>query len=315
MRFYIDKKIKMVLIFFICLCLYVGCDSDLFKAKEVPIITGMTAEQYEVNPGDTVKISVSVKDSDDESLQYKWSADGGQFVPPVNCPEVYWIAPEDGGDYWLTVKVSNLDGDSDPRSEKIYVRIKEAPVIQSLNLSANEVDPGDTIKITVQLKDMEDPTLVYNWTADGGQFLAPGNEPAVFWKAPAVGGEYHIELIVSNNKKQSAPESRTITVRSYAAPFVEIVSPVDGSLFIQYTTIQIQAIANHQNGIETVRLYINDQFQSEIEGKSTEDYQFTYSLSGPEGVNKIRADAVAKLTGVIGSDSVQVRVEGVILGK
>jgi len=316
----VKKEIKIFrLLPGIPICLFVlimsGCDSSLFKAKEVPVITDLTADVYEVNPGDTVQVTVSVEKRDDPALQYKWTANGGQFIPPVNQPKVFWKAPQEGGDYRLTVVVSNADGDSEPHSEVIVVRSKEAPEILSIQLDAYEVDPGDTVRISVTLKDMDDPTLDFQWTADGGQFLPPANQAEVYWKAPAVGGGYEIGLVVSNNKKQSEPRSLTVTVRSYAAPYVEITAPADGDVFLQYEALEVSAVANHQNGIESVLLYVNDILQTRQNGGDSENYQLSCELNGPEGLNEIRVEAVARITEITGSDAVQVRVEGIVLGK
>lgn len=291
------------------------CDSDFFKTKEVPVITDLSADLYEVDPGDTVCVTVVVDDQNDEALQYEWSANGGQFIPPMNQPQVLWKAPENGGNYKITVVVSNVDGESDPCSEVIYVRDKEPPEILFMEFEAYEVDPGDTIQISVTLKDMEDPTLEYHWTADGGQFLAPANQAVIRWKAPAVGGEYQITLAVSNNKKQSEPRSETVVVRSFAAPYVEITAPEEDGVFRQYDTIGITAIANHQNGIESVSLYLNETLVSTCNGRDEETYSFSCELTGPEGVSVLRVEAVANITGIIGSDERNIRVEGIILGK
>ncbi len=292
-----------------------ACNSDLFKAKNVPVITGISADTYEVNPGDSVKIRVSVQNPDDEALQYHWSSDGGQFVPPVNQPEVLWIAPGEGGDYKVTVKVSNADGDSDPASEYVHVRIRQAPEIVALSLSALLVDPGDTLTAAAELKEMDDPTLEYHWSADGGQFLAPADGPLVHWKAPSVGGTYEIRLMVSNDKKESEPAAQQVTVRSYSAPYVRIITPADGDIWRQYSTIDITAEADHQNGVETVSLYVNDDLKSTLDGNDSGDYQFSCLLDEPAGVQTIRIDAVAKITGITGSDSVRIRVEGIVIGK
>ena len=291
-----------------------GCDSDLFKVKVVPVITGLSADQYEVDPGDTIRIAVTV-DDDDAGLQYHWSATGGQFLPPINQPAVQWIAPDEGGMYRLTVTVSNGDGDSDPSSEYINVRMKEPPKILSVECSAYTVDPGDTVDVSATLTNSADPGLDYRWTAEGGIFLPPVSQPQVQWKAPAVGGVYRITLTVANDDKVSEPFSQTITVRSFAAPYVEILTPADNSVFLQYTQVEVTVQANHQNGIESVSLYTDETFITRLNGMASEEYKFTFQMDKPAGIHLIRVEAVAGTTGVIGTDEVAVRVEGVVLGK
>jgi len=307
-------KFRNIMMLILCFVM-VTCDSDLFKSKEVPVITDLSADLYEVDPGDTVHVSVAVENENGEALQYKWAADGGQFVPPVNQPQVLWIAPGDSGDYRLTVVVSNADGDSDPYSETIHVRDVEPPIILSLEFEAYVVDPGETVRISAILKEVEDATLDFQWTADGGQFLEHDNQSVVWWKAPAVGGEYQISLTVFNNQKQSAPQSGKVNVRSFAEPFVEITAPVQDEVFRQYDTIDIIANANHQNGIECVRLYLNEVEIDTLSGGNTEIYEFQCELSGTAGKNTIRVEAEANITGITGSDIIEIRVEGIVLGK
>jgi hypothetical protein len=298
-------------------CLFIlnsGCDSDLFKLKVVPVITDLSAEQYEVDPGDTIQVAVTVEDQD-EALQYHWTSTGGQFIPPMNQPIVQWIAPDEGGTYRITVTVSNGDGESDPSSEYINVRIQEPPKILSVECSAYTVDPGDTVDVSATLTNASDPGLDYQWTAEGGNFLPPVNQPQVQWKAPAVGGVYRITLTVANNDKVSDPFSQSITVRSFAAPYVEIITPADNSVFLQYSQIELAVQANHQNGIESVSLYLDETFISRVNGTASEEYRFTFQINEPAGIHILRIEAVASTTGVIGADEVAVRVEGVVLGK
>ena len=285
------------------------------ELKVIPVITGLSAERYEVDPGDTVRVVVTVEDPEDESLQYNWTANGGQFLPPVNQPAVQWIAPGDGGTYRLTIVVSNTDGDSEPSSEYINVRIQEPPIILSVECSAYEVDPGDTVEVSATLMNPADPGLDYQWTADGGTFLPPVNQSEVQWKAPAVGGVYQISLTVANNDKVSESYSQTVTVRSFAAPYVEILTPVDNAVFLQYSQLDVMVHANHQNGIEAVSLYVDDTFVSRLNGTASEEYHFIFQVNEPAGVHILRVEAMAKTTGVIGSDQVAIRVEGVVLGK
>jgi hypothetical protein len=291
-----------------------GCDSDLFKIKVVPVITDLSANQYEVDPGDTIRVVVTV-DDDDTALQYHWTSTGGQFIPPVNQPAVQWIAPGEGGTYRLTVTVSNADGESDPSSEYINVRMQEPPKILSVECSAYTVDPGDTVDVSAILTNASDPGLDYRWTAEGGSFLPPVNQPQVQWKAPAVGGVYRITLTVANNDKVSDPYSQSVTVRSFAAPYVDIITPADNSVYLQYSRVEVTAQANHQNGIESVSLYLDETFISRVNGTASEEYRFTFQIDEQAGIHMLRIEAVAGTTGVIGADEVAVRVEGIVLGK
>ena len=97
-------------------------------------------------------------------------------------------------------------------------------------------------------------------------------------------------------------------MRSFAAPYVEILTPADNSVFLQYTQVEVTAQANHQNGIESVSLYIDETFVTRLNGSASEEYEFTFQMDKPAGIHLIRVEAVAGTTGVIGTDEVAVRV-------
>jgi len=77
----------------------------------------------------------------------------------------------------------------------------------------------------------------------------------------------------------------------------------------------VQAIAQHSNGINQVNLYLNDSLRSTQSGHTANQYIFSYQLQDAAGPAHIKITAIAKVTGTIGSDSVNIVVEGVVLGK
>jgi len=192
---------------------------------------------------------------------------------------------------------------------------KKPPEINRLEASSYEVNPGDTVRVTVEIEN-SDETLNYQWLKDGGTFIPPEDRSYIDWIAPAEGGSYHIAVTVSNEEKSSDKEI-TITVRSLENPLTEIISPKKGEFVVQYNDIVINASAQHDNGIQQVRLYINDILRNNLGGHSSEFYQFTYRLSEaePSGDLEIKVIATANVTGSEGRDSVTVIVEGIILGK
>lgn len=198
-------------------------------------------------------------------------------------------------------------------SPDIFQRPK-APVIVSLEMSAYEVDPGDTVRVTVTVQDSKDDVLHYEWSTNGGQFIQPLDRPDVRWKAPAVGGSFTITVTVSNEKKSSS-QSGTITVRSYLRPYVEILSPKNGEYYVQYTTLNVRVQAQHSNGIHSLSLYVSDTLRTVESGHPGEQYDFMYQLSDSAGSTEIKVEAIANTTGTMGKDSVNIVIEGIVLGK
>lgn len=188
------------------------------------------------------------------------------------------------------------------------------PTIVSLVMSAYEVDPGDTVQVTVTVEDDDDRTLRYEWSASGGLLIPPSDRAQVLWQAPAVGGEFSITVRVSN-EEESASRSGTVTVRSFLKPYVEIQSPEDNDYFVQHSTIEIQIKARHNNGINQVRLYIDDTLRITQTGHSSEQYNFSYVLIDPAGPAEIKVEAVANTTATVGQDSIDIFIEGIVIGK
>lgn len=191
----------------------------------------------------------------------------------------------------------------------------QAPEIEELELSAYEVNPGETIAATVTVKDSKDQTLRYEWTADNGFFIPPTDKSQVSWKAPAVGGMYHIGVTVSNEDDKSASRSQNVTVRSFSNPSVKLLSPSEGSYFVQHGVLSVSARASHENGITRVDLIVNRIRKATLNGHPSEDYAFSYTLDEPSGPAVVKVEAVANVTGKTGADSARIFIEGVVLGK
>jgi hypothetical protein len=190
----------------------------------------------------------------------------------------------------------------------------KSPEIQSLELDKYELDPGETVTATVSATDANGQTLIYEWTVSGGQLLPPLDRSQVRWKTPAVGGVYRITVKVSNEEK-SASRSVNATVRSLVNPVVKILSPSEGSRWLQHTDLSVTAQARHDNGIARVDLFLNRSRKATLNGRTDGMYAFTCELDEPAGPAKVRIEAVANVTGSAGSDSVGIFIDGVVIGK
>jgi len=193
-------------------------------------------------------------------------------------------------------------------------RPDKASVITRMEADPYEVDPDQTIRITVTVEDDDKNNLRYEWSADGGQFVLPADQATIVWKAPAVGGTFRITVTVSNEKK-SATRSVSVTVRSFAKPRVEILSPKTGDYAVQFENLAVRAVAAHNNGIHHVSLFVNDALRETQSGQSSNQYNFSFTLSEPSGQAEIKVEATANTTGVTDRDSVRITVEGLVLGK
>ena len=196
------------------------------------------------------------------------------------------------------------------------LKITKAPVIGTLEASAYEVDPGDTVTVSVSVQEANGEVLYYDWNASRGQLLLPSDQASVRWVAPSEGGRVTITVWVSNEEK-SANQSTDITVRSYTRPFVSMEYPDPNAFIVLNDNMEIEARASHNNGIDWVYFYVNDVYTIPLNRKSgTEDtYIGNYQFQGVTGELELKVSARALTTGTTGSDSLTVHVEGIIPGK
>ena len=176
------------------------------------------------------------------------------------------------------------------------------------------VQPTQTSKFWVTASNPEEGVLTYEWSANGGEYIGSRQNDTLTWKAPVTGGLYTITVKVSNSEKDIT-RSREITVPSLNAPQVNIISPKSGEFFVQESNVLINATAISENGISRTDLFVNDSLVSSLSGSSSNNYQFSWIVREDAGPAEIKVSAVAKQTGLTGSDSVLVNVEGIIPGK
>lgn len=196
------------------------------------------------------------------------------------------------------------------------LKVAQAPVIGSMDASAYEVDPGDTVTVSVTVQEANGDVLHYEWHASRGELIQPVNQSTVRWVAQSDGGTVRITVWVSNEDR-SSNQSIELNVRSYIDPFVVIDTPQPESYFVLNDEVEIEARASHNNGIEWVNLYVDDAYVMQLSRKPGLDDTYTghYQFLEKTGEVELRVSARARTTGTTGSDSLNVHVEGIIPGK
>ena len=134
------------------------------------------------------------------------------------------------------------------------------------------------------------------------------------WRAHVKGDDYVIQVTVSNQDK-SVNRSKTVTVISLDKPVVNIIYPKEQDYLVQFDTVVLEAEAFHDNGISTVELFINDSSITEVDGKSSNKYEFNWVVNTAAGEAEIKVAAKARVTSASNADSLTVNIEGVIPGK
>ncbi len=102
-------------------------------ANKPPAISSMTTDQANLLYGGMTTVTVVASDPDGDALRYSWSASEGTVSGQGN--KVSWSAPSKGGDFAITVLVS--DGKSETR-QTVVVKVMSATNTTTISLIRQE---------------------------------------------------------------------------------------------------------------------------------------------------------------------------------
>ncbi len=171
------------------------------KVNESPVISGMAVSpQGEINPGETVLISCTAVDPDNDVLSYNWSTDGGTISG--SGAAVSWTAPDELGSYTVTVQVSDDDNVATNLLTLAVLAPNTTPVIESLTTDCPRVKPAGTATITCEASDPDGDELTYTWSAERGAISGEG--AIVTWVGPSEYGDYVITVTVNDGRGGTA---------------------------------------------------------------------------------------------------------------
>ncbi|MBN2001599.1 hypothetical protein JW935_28920 [candidate division KSB1 bacterium] len=98
-------KILAKLLFFLPLLFF--CSEPLSETKHVPEITKFSLSRTQLFVREYIDVQASIKDVDkSDKHTFLWSADGGRFTNANNNP-TQWHAPEQPGDFIISLQVSD----------------------------------------------------------------------------------------------------------------------------------------------------------------------------------------------------------------
>ena len=177
-----------------------------------------------------------------------------------------------------------------------------------------DVHVGDTVNFWISASDPDGGILQYLWDCTGGTFISTPDGDSVIWRAPFQGGNYSLQVRVSN-KSKNVTRSKIIRVISFEKPVVHFISPRSGDFLIQHNAYTLVTEAFHDNGISTVRIYVNDVLAGTCKEIQPSLFRLDWIADVPSGWTELKAVAEAQTTAAQNQDSIQVSVEGVIPGK
>jgi subtilisin family serine protease len=178
--------------------------------NHAPVLKSVSADPKFIRPNEESTITTVAIDPDDDPLNYEYSASAGEFRG--SGAEVTWIAPDQLGEYEISVEAS--DGIDKSEIGKVIITVEDEPgnhepVIENVEVQHTEVEPGESSGINVTASDIDDDELFYEYSATGGKVVGTG--PKVVWMAPDEVGVYKIVITVTDGEL-SADSELEITV-------------------------------------------------------------------------------------------------------
>ncbi len=175
-----------------------------------PVLSGIEVSNYVIPPGGKTTVMADASDPDNDTLEYVYETTGGEIIGEGD--QVEYLAPSAGGEYEISVKVSDGEFMSDEKTVEINVdpdMVNSPPRIVEVVLGINEVVIGEKVSITVDARDDDGDDIIYHYRAENGVIIGSGSR--VEWEAPSTPGDYDIDIWVSDGKLDSA--ERTVTVK------------------------------------------------------------------------------------------------------
>jgi hypothetical protein len=194
------------------------------RENHPPEIADLTASEEWVVPSGDCTISCEASDPDNDSLSYEWLTSGGNITGEGDT--ITWVAPEDTGDYNITVVVTDGLGGEDSTSLSITVSFNKRPVIEDLTVTAEHkylkeipggyrIGKGKSYEIECEASDPDGEELFYEWSTDGGGVSGEGD--TVIFTAPLWSGTVTVTVTVSDSNGGAATDSIAFTVVSCSA--------------------------------------------------------------------------------------------------
>jgi len=109
-------------------------------SNQAPEILEVTADSAQLLPGARSRLTCVARDADGDSITYLWKASGGSVTGQGDT--VTWIAPDLGGDYTVTVTVSDGKGGQD--SAQTTIAVSATVQTRKFNTVASETGTVDS---------------------------------------------------------------------------------------------------------------------------------------------------------------------------
>lgn len=174
-----------------------------------PVIASLTAAQNQTYPGGTVNLQSVVSDPNGDTINFKWTATGGEFVENGRA-NTTWRAPKDFGDYEIKLTVDDGKGGTQQSTVQITVSANHPPTVTSLTAEPAALQYASRTTLTCIASDQDGDPVQYRWEARDGTLSGEGNK--VSWTSPSQGGNYSVFVIASDGKGAETRQEIVIPV-------------------------------------------------------------------------------------------------------
>jgi outer membrane protein OmpA-like peptidoglycan-associated protein len=170
-----------------------------------------------LDSGDSVAVSATASDPDNDPLTYTWSSSGGRV--DGSGPQVRWLsAGTTPGNYTVTLHVDDGRGGAASCSTAIRVEPKpNRPPTITCSADRNSVFAGERAHITCNASDPDGDPLTYAWRANAGKITASG--PAGDFDTTGLSpANYAITTRVEDGRGGAAEASTGVEVKPVPPP-------------------------------------------------------------------------------------------------
>ena len=199
------------------------CVLIMVRANNAPFINDLVASAEWAFPLGSLDVTCDALDPDDDELSYVWSTNGGSIIG-TGC-EAVWTAPEQIGEYAITVMARDTYGGSDTKTLATVVALEEPIIIEDLLVTAEhcylkayswgyKVGKGQEYYIECIVADTS-IELIYDWFCENGQLTGVGS--IVIWTAPNTSELITVSVTVSDIDGRTASEYVILGVVSCSA--------------------------------------------------------------------------------------------------
>lgn len=197
---------------------------NAFVNSPPTITAGPSASATTINEQQSITLSVSASDANNDPLTYAWTQTSpaspvGTFSD-ASVANPTWTAPDvtANGTYTLQVTVSDGQGGSAQGTIDITVqKVNQPPTVGATITGPATLLAGDTGTFSITASDPDGDTLTYAWSqttpaTPQGTWVTGTTGSSAQWYSPALGTQTTFTLAVSVTDGQSDPVVRTIDV-------------------------------------------------------------------------------------------------------